>query len=79
MSDIYQLCDNATDNSNSSDLDYFYSTPLTQDDGFDATNYCHYTNPSPVLHIILAILYTLVCVIGVFGNMLVIFVVIKFR
>lgn len=35
--------------------------------------------PSIVTNIVLATLYSLVCVAGIFGNSLVIFVVIKFR
>jgi hypothetical protein len=45
----------------------------------DTTNYCPYIDASPILHVVLATLYAIVCVIGVFGNSLVIFVVIRFR
>lgn len=49
------------------------------DGSLDMTNYCPYVDASPISHVLLAILYAIVCVIGVFGNSLVIFVVIKFR
>lgn len=44
----------------------------------DIINYCPYVK-SPISNIILVVLYSAVCVVGVIGNSLVIFVVLKFK
>jgi hypothetical protein len=62
-------------------FDAFLSANATDgsDQNLDTTNYCPYIDASPISHVLLAILYAIVCVIGVFGNSLVIFVVLRFR
>lgn len=44
----------------------------------ETINYCPYVK-SPISNIILVILYSVVCIVGIVGNSLVIFVVLKFK
>lgn len=53
---------------------------FTKDSSFDneTINYCPYIK-SPISNIILVILFSVVCIVGIIGNTLVIFVVLKFK
>lgn len=44
----------------------------------ETINYCPYVK-SPISNMILVILYSFVCIVGIVGNSLVIFVVLKFK
>lgn len=44
----------------------------------ETINYCPYVK-SPISNMILVVLYSVVCVVGIVGNSLVIFVVLKFK
>lgn len=44
----------------------------------DTINYCPYIK-SPISNLILVTLYSVVCIVGIVGNSLVIFVVLKFK
>lgn len=44
----------------------------------ETINYCPYVK-SPISNVILIILYMIVCIVGIVGNSLVIFVVLKFK
>lgn len=90
MTDVYSLWDNVTNYNinNSVDVILFQtsSSSLSTEDESNTTHvFCpsnYNSDPSTltsVLNVILAILYSIVCLIGVFGNSLVIFVVVRFR
>lgn len=56
-----------------------YSTIESYDNATSETiNYCPYVK-SPISNMILVILYSVVCIVGIVGNSLVIFVVLKFK
>lgn len=77
MSDNYTcLWENvsAIDNGNGTESCLNLSSQ-SRDSHFD----CSIDGPGIVTNVVLAVLYSLVCVAGIFGNSLVIFVVIKFR
>lgn len=85
MTDVYTTWDNVTNYNISTNVDVFlFSTSLSSTT--DEYNSTHFVCPgsetniiTSILNVILAILYSIVCLIGVFGNTLVIFVVIRFR
>ena len=90
MTDVYSLWDNVTNYNINTSIDVILfqtsSSSLLTDDENNATHvFCpsnYNSDPSTltsVLNVILAILYSIVCLIGVFGNSLVIFVVVRFR
>lgn len=63
------------------DSDFSKETSITDsyDNGtLDTINYCPYIK-SPISNIILVVLYSVVCIVGIVGNSLVIFVVLKFK
>ena len=69
--------DDSWDSGNVTDSDYLnVSLSTTQNSLMDCMVD---TRPGIVTNIALAVLYSLVCMAGIFGNSLVIFVVIKFR
>lgn len=90
MTDVYSLWDNVTNYNINNSIDVILyqtssSSLLTDDENNSTHVFCpsnYNSDPSTltsVLNVILAILYSIVCLIGVFGNSLVIFVVIRFR
>lgn len=64
---------NGSDNSLDSTITKSYDNET-----LDTINYCPYIK-SPISNLILVILYSVVCIVGIVGNSLVIFVVLKFK
>lgn len=60
-------------------IDFASNDSITESyDNDTSINYCPYVK-SPISNIILVLLYSLVCIVGIVGNSLVIFVVLKFK
>lgn len=59
-------------------INYTDVTDSYDNETLDTINYCPYVK-SPISNIILVMLYSICCIVGILGNSLVIFVVLKFK